>query len=195
MMGGIIQKIRSKIGRILLEPNKKRVRKEIFSHPESMIHHSFPDHRLSIFQGKGNEYGKIMIEEGFSCRDYCTILVFPNAYLTIGKSVFLNNCCSINCLDSIEIGSNTLFGEGVKIYDHNHLIFNDNNQIAVSKDQFSTAPVKIGSNCWIASNVTILKGVTIGDNVVIGANCLIHKSIPSNTIVKNNQQLKMEHYD
>ena len=31
--------------------------------------------------------------------------------------------------------------------------------------------------------------VEIGDNVIIGANCLIHKSIPSNTIVKHMENL------
>ncbi len=42
------------------------------------------------------------------------------AQLIIGDNVFMNNYCSINCLDEIEIGENTLFGEGVKLYDHNH---------------------------------------------------------------------------
>jgi acetyltransferase-like isoleucine patch superfamily enzyme len=74
----------------------------------------------------------------------------------------------------------------VKLYDHNHLITTENNQVNIAKDQFKSAPIIIGKNCWIGSNVTILKGVTIGDNVVIGANNLIHKSIPANTIVKYN---------
>ncbi|MCV5991015.1 hypothetical protein OFO94_33660, partial [Escherichia coli] len=47
----------------------------------------------------------------------------------------------------------------------------------VSKNEFITSPVKIGSNCWIGTNTIILKGVSITDNVIIGANSLVNKSI------------------
>jgi acetyltransferase-like isoleucine patch superfamily enzyme len=117
-------------------------------------------------------------------KKYCHILLFPKAELVIGRDVFFNNYCSINCLEKISIGENTLFGEGVKLYDHNHSFGYKENSLVVSKDQFETAPISIGKNCWIGSNVTILKGVTIGNNVIIGANCLIYKSIDSNIIVK-----------
>lgn len=92
----------------------------------------------------------------------------------------MNNYCSINCLEKIEIGENTLFGESVKIYDHNH-------QYSSEKIEHQ-APIKIGKNCWFGSNVIILKGVTIGDNVILGAGCVIHKDIPSNSIVINKQE-------
>ena len=35
----------------------------------------------------------------------------------------------------------------------------------------------------------ILKGVTIGDNVIIGAGAVIHKDIPSNSIVVSKEEL------
>jgi acetyltransferase-like isoleucine patch superfamily enzyme len=124
-------------------------------------------------------------------RKNCFIWIQGSASLSIGEEVFFNNNCSINCLDKIEIGSGTIFGEGVKLYDHNHK-YTTNPIISISKDQFNTAPILIGKNCWIGSNVTILKGVTIGDNVIIGANCLIYESIPSNSIVKLNQSLTLE---
>jgi acetyltransferase-like isoleucine patch superfamily enzyme len=117
-------------------------------------------------------------------KKYCHILMFPKAELVIDSNVFFNNYCSVNCLEKISIGENTMFGEGVKLYDHNHAFGYKENNLIVSKDQFETAPITIGKNCWIGSNVTILKGVTIGDNVIIGANCLIYKSIASNTVVK-----------
>ena len=117
-------------------------------------------------------------------KKYCHILMFPKAELVIDSSVFFNNYCSVNCLEKISIGENTMFGEGVKLYDHNHASGYEESILIVSKDQFETAPITIGKNCWIGSNVTILKGVTIGDNVIIGANCLIYKSIASNTVVK-----------
>ena len=46
--------------------------------------------------------------------------------------------------------------------------------------------------CGIGRNVTILKGATIGDNCVIGAGCVIAENIPSNTVVRLEQQLLKE---
>ena len=108
-----------------------------------------------------------------SARRNLNILVSQGS-LSFGKNCFVNNNCSFNCLDSIVIGENTIFGEGVKVYDHDHLI---NDGYYVSKNEFVTSPISIGANCWIGSNTIILKGVRITDNVVIGANSLINKSI------------------
>ena len=110
-----------------------------------------------------------------------------NGELTIGENCFFNNQCSITCLGKIEIGSNNQFGEAVLIYDHNHN-FRDKTQL-VSNQGYTIGKIKIGNNCWIGSHVVILKDVTIGDNVVIGAGCIIHKSIPGNSVVMNNQNL------
>lgn len=118
------------------------------------------------------------------------IMISNNGKVRIGNDVFFNNYCSINCLKSIDIGDGCIFGESVKIYDHNHKYINKNIRI---KDQgFSVGKISIGENCWIGSNVTILKDVTIGKNVIIGANCLIYQSIPSNSIVKNNNGIVID---
>lgn len=110
-----------------------------------------------------------------------------NSYLRIDNGVFFNNHCSINVLKEVRIGSNTIFGENVKIYDHNHIYQNPDMLI---KDQgFTMETVVIGDNCWIGSNVIILKGVRIGDNVVIGANCIIYKNIENNSLVMNKSEL------
>ncbi|MGZ0444451.1 DapH/DapD/GlmU-related protein [Citrobacter freundii] len=85
-------------------------------------------------------------------------------------------------MERIEVKENTIFGEGVKVYDHDHVI---NNYFRVSKNEFITSPIIIGSNCWIGSNVVILKGVNIVDNVIIGANSLVNKSISVSGIYVN----------
>ena len=108
--------------------------------------------------------------------------------LIIGDNVFFNNYCSLNANNSIEIGEGTLFGENVRVYDHNHRYMNIN--IPIKDQGFSSSPVTIGKHCWIASNVTILKGVHIGDNCVIGAGCVIFKDVPKNTVVVNKQNLE-----
>jgi acetyltransferase-like isoleucine patch superfamily enzyme len=99
--------------------------------------------------------------------------------IQIDEGCFFNNNCSINSMINITIGKNTIFGENVKMYDHDHL-FDD--QFGVSKDRFKKAPISIGQNCWIGSNVIILKGVSICDNVLIGAGAIVSKSITTNGI-------------
>lgn len=138
-------------------------------------------------EGEGSDI-KLEIQRKVEFREFCNILIREKAELIIQQNVFFNNYCSINCLERIIIGENTLFGEGVKLYDHNHL-YEISREILIHPRKFKTAPIIIGRNCWIGSNVTILKGVTIGNNVIIGANNLIYKSIPANTIVKAKAEL------
>jgi teichuronic acid biosynthesis glycosyltransferase TuaG len=123
---------------------------------------------------------------------YCIINIW-DAKLTIGCNVSFNNYCSINCMNSIDIGNNSWFGEGVRMYDHNHK-FNDS-LVPFTAQGFTSKPIKIGNNCWIGSNTVLLQGVEIGDNSVIGANNLIHKSVPPNTIVKARAMESMETID
>lgn len=130
----------------------------------------------------------VTLGNSMSFRNYVHILVQENAVLEVGDHFFMNNFCSINCLDRISIGNNTLFGENVKLYDHNHA-YQIQPEFKLFSSEFTTAPIKIGSNCWLGSNVTVLKGVTIGDNCIIGAGCTIYKDIPSNTTVINHQDL------
>lgn len=127
---------------------------------------------------------QISFEKNIEIRNYCNIWVEKNAQLHIKENFFMNNYCSINCLEKIEIGENTLFGEGVKLYDHNHQYHSK----GVEKQKFNTAPIKIGKNCWLGSNVIVLKGVNIGDNSIIGAGCVIHKDVPANSIIINKQE-------
>lgn len=125
----------------------------------------------------------------FYFRKRFNLLIEQGGSVKIGKRVFFNNDCSINCVDSIEIGSYTIFGENVKIFDHNHR-FNKKNT-PVSSQGLSHSKVIIGTNCWIGSNVVILKGAKIGNNCVIGAGCIINETISDDTIVRfNGDQVK-----
>lgn len=110
-------------------------------------------------------------------RRRCSIFA-DGGVVEIGRGTFLNNDCSINSNQSIVIGENTLLGEGVKIYDHNHRIVEG----MVSHSEFDSAPVRIGDHCWIGSNVVILPGVSIVDRVVIGAGAVITKDITESGI-------------
>lgn len=137
-----------------------------------------------------NHNGSVSIGDNFSTRRNVNLLV-DGGNLIVGSGVFFNNNCSVNCMGSIQIGNDCLFGENVKFYDHNHIFSElDKN---ISEQGFDIGKIIIGNNCWFGSNVTILNNVTIGNNVVIGANVLIFKSIPSNAIVTSKSELVIRH--
>ncbi|MBQ0151460.1 MAG: acyltransferase [Chryseobacterium sp.] len=130
----------------------------------------------------------LTIGSKLNLRNYVHFFLGENAECVIEENVFMNNFCSVNCLQHIFIGENTLFGENVKIYDHNH-VYTRSEPLQIKHQEFTSAPIHIGKNCWLGSNVTILKGVTIGDNAIIGAGCTIFKDVPANTTVVNSQVL------
>ncbi len=133
---------------------------------------------------------KISIDSNSIIRSFCSILCGDSGKLEIGMNVFFNNYCSINCLHEISIGDDTIFGEGVRLYDHNHGF--KCTDLPFWKQDMKRGKIVIGKNCWIGANSVILSNVEIGDNVVIGANNLIFRSIPSNTIVKSSPQNTIE---
>ena len=108
--------------------------------------------------------GRIKIDSAFYRRGFVAHLGCKDAKIKIGSNCFFNNYCSINSMENIEIGDGCTFGEGVRLYDHDH----DFRHKKKEGLPYVTSPIKIGSNVWCGSNVLILKGVSIGDNAVIG---------------------------
>lgn len=140
--------------------------------------------RFTTIIGKG----KIAFGNGTTFRRGFSAMVDKGAEIRIGNDCFFNNYCSLNANKKIEIGEGSIFGENVKIYDHNHL-YRDK-MLTIKEQGYASAPVKIGKHCWIASNVVILKGVTIGDHCIIGAGCIVYKNVASNTVLINHQALE-----
>ena len=118
-----------------------------------------------------------------------SVMLDKDASLIIENDCFFNNGCSIAANKKIIIKEGCLFGENVKIYDHNHRFREKESYI---KDQgFTTASIEIGKNCWIGSNVVILKGTKLGEHCVVGAGAVIEGDIPANTIIKQGRNLEM----
>jgi len=151
---------------------------------------NFGDYSLiKFFQADSS----LFLGNNVTARRACLLQLFGGR-MEIGNNVFFNNNCSISCFGEIKIGDGTMFGENVKLYDHNHKYEIASRQLNIHPNEFAVGKILIGKNCWIASNVIILNNVTIGDNVIIGAGCIIYKSVPSNTIVKNKQDLLIQNY-
>lgn len=145
--------------------------------------------RISMLYYKVFLYKSLQIGKGVSFRKHFSINIGKNGHIEIGGGCFFNQYCSLNAHTLIKIGENCLFGENVKVYDHNHG-YKDLSRL-IKNQEFTTAPIFIGNNCWISSNCVILKGVTIGDNCVIGAGCIIYKDVPANSVIINKQVLSV----
>lgn len=139
---------------------------------------------LKLKAGRGTQifFGNNVENDG---RLYITAAHYGS--LKIGSGVYFNDGVVISCLGIIEIGDNTLFGPGVRVFDNNHVFGTS----GVSRE-CREGCIKIGKNCWIASNVVILKGADIGDNSVIGAGCVISGKIPEHSKVTLGTELKIE---
>jgi len=150
---------------------------------------SFPNWR-NIYIGKNSQLSLkrgafIKIENNFSIRNDVFFNLAENASVIIGDGVFINNGCKINCQKNIILGNNTLLGEYVLFYDHDHTILKEDR-----KNRFVTNSIEIESDVWIGSHSVITKGVTIGAGSVIGALNCIRKNVPRNCIVKSDSEMQ-----
>ena len=130
---------------------------------------------------KANRFFRVELSRGSSLKILGTldvkenvlIAVRKNATLTIGRDCFFNRNCSVVVREKIEIGSDCMFGESVRIYDNNHLIENG----IIYKDKYNTKSIRIGDGCWIANDVNILMGSKIPKKSVIAAMSLVNKEL------------------
>ena len=135
------------------------------------------------------KYGsRLKVGKGVHFRKGFIINISKNGKLTIGDGTWFNNYCSINCHEKITIGKNNLFGEGVRIYDHNH-VFNDKS--VNMKKSYRSRSIVIGDRNWFGSNVVILSKAKIGDNNVFGANMVINSKFESDNIVREAGELSI----
>lgn len=131
------------------------------------------------------DHGKVRMGNNVIFRKFCIVYIEAGE-LSLADNVFFNNYCSVTCLGKIEIGAHSIFGEGVRLYDHNH-IFGDTS-LPVYEQGMKIVKITIGRNCWIGANTVILNNVSIGDGAVIGANNLIYKDVPAGALVKSRQE-------
>lgn len=140
-----------------------------------------PNTEIDIGRGAKLNLGrKVRAHSGVKLR------VRNNAELSIGNNTAFNYGCMVTSHQSIKIGSNSIFGPNVLIYDHDHDFRAENGL----KLKYKTSDVEIGNNVWIGANTVILKGTRIGDNCVIGAGCVINGVFPNNTVIVQKRETK-----
>jgi len=119
------------------------------------------------------------------------VLLFSKGKLNIGTQFGINSYSRIVAHEEITIGDNVTIGQFVSILDHDHRYSFERENLHLSG--YTTAPISIGNNVWIADKCTILKGVSIGNNVVIGANTLVNKDVPDNVVFAGNPGRILKH--
>lgn len=110
------------------------------------------------------------------------ICVTNGGKMSVGYNSTLSFNCIVTCMEKIVIGNNVMIGPGLKMFDHDHDFYTDDNY---NEKGYRTGEINIEDNVWLGCNVTILKGVTIGKNSVIAAGSVITRSIPANSIYRN----------
>lgn len=131
-------------------------------------------------QIKIHKGGKLSIGDHFSAQKGLLVSVLPGGELSLGNNININSDCSIVARKKITIGSDVIFGPGVKVYDHDH------DYRKTGKDRrttFVTGEVEIGNGVWLGANCVVLRGTKIGDNCVFGAGSIIKGEYPGNTLI------------
>lgn len=133
---------------------------------------------IEIFHKRANVHiGKFVF-----IRKNTSIRVDHTGELLICDKVFINNNCTINCVNKITIGSQTKIAPNVCINDHDHNYKNPSEQHLIE------GTVSIGKNVWIGANAVILRDTTIGDNAVIAAGSVVKGNVPENSLYINKRE-------
>jgi len=130
-----------------------------------------------------NDSGMIHLGEHVEIRENCILNVTSGGIIRIDDRVFMNDGCYINARELVHIGKDTMFGQGVKIYDHDHDYRSEN-----IKTTFKQSPVTIGNNIWICSDVIILKGCKVENNSVIAAGTVVRNNVSSNVLCYSHKE-------
>ena len=136
-----------------------------------------------VFKGATLDiYRKGSCKIGNNVRIDCNsnVVVTEGGKLSIGDNVGIGYFNRVICREKITIGSNTILGPNVMIYDHDHIY---SSETGVDRKEYLTSEISIGKNCWIGSNTVILRGTHIGNRCLIAAGCVIKGDIPDGTKV------------
>lgn len=134
--------------------------------------------------------GSLFLGKRVSAHSGTKLSVTNGGILSVGDRVAFNYNCIISCREKIEIGSNTTFGPGVIVYDHDHDFRTCNK---MNSGKYVSSEVIIGENCWIGANTVILRGTKIGDNCVVGAGSVIKGIFPANSLIVQKRRADIFH--
>lgn len=105
----------------------------------------------------------------------------PPRALVIGDRCVLGARTSITAHESIEIGDDVWFGQGVFVSDASHGY--QDPEVPIGRQFGTHQAVRIGSGSWIGHGAIVLPGTSIGRNVVVGAGSVVRGTIEDHAVV------------
>ena len=138
----------------------------------------------TVFYNDGvlNIYGHISIFNGSS------LIVRPNAELSIGDNFSMSQCSVIQAYKKITIGKDCTVSWDCLIMDSDtHPILDLEKKNILN----SNMDIVLGDHIWLCSGVKVFKGSNIPKNCVVGAGSVITKKLEkSNAVYVNNTAIK-----
>lgn len=105
--------------------------------------------------------------------------------ILIGKSVSVGANSTIVSWGGIRIEEGAMIAGGCSIsagrFDYSEL-----NRSVAEQEAYTTGPIVIGRNVWMATGVTVLDGVRIGDDAILSAGSVVTGNIPPQTVASGN---------
>lgn len=117
--------------------------------------------------------GTLEIGAGSVVLDYAW-LQSQGGRLKLGQNCLIGRGAVIICSADLEIGDGVLTAEHVTIRDQDHIHQGSGRLEAQGS---TAAPIRIGSDVWLAAKVTVTKGVEIAPRAVVGANSVVTRSL------------------
>ena len=100
-------------------------------------------------------------------------------FLTIGDNCWLGECCWIDNLDRVTIGSNVCISQGAMLLTGNH-------DYKVATMPYRNAPITIEDGAWIGANSTVCPGVKVGENAILAVGSVATKDLEANGVYQGN---------
>jgi acetyltransferase-like isoleucine patch superfamily enzyme len=170
-----------------------RCRTEIHVHPAPLVRRALRALRLLAYDALwGKRAGRVSLGPRLNFDPAMDLMLERGVILAhdgsfsgpgrvhIGERSYLGPYFSIQCITSVTIGADCLFGNFVSIIDNDH---ERSAGELIRVQPLDGAPVTIGRDCWLGEKAIVLRGVTIGDHAIVAAGALVRQDVEPYAIV------------
>jgi acetyltransferase-like isoleucine patch superfamily enzyme len=157
----------------------------IFRHPAKItIGNNVTIDDLGLIDARGTFDQGIVLEDDVMINRN-TSIQSKGGDISIGNSVTVGAGSHLVSWSGIRIDEGSVLAGGCYLsagkFDYSEL-----GKSILEQEAFSSGPILIGKNSWIATRVTILDGVQIGEDAIISAGSFVTGNIPPRTIASGN---------
>lgn len=157
----------------------------VFRHPSKIsIGNGVTIDDMSLIDARGAQGEGIRIGDGVIINRNTTVQS-KGGDILIGKSVSIGANSTVVSWGGIRIEEGTVIAGGCSIsagrFDYSEL-----NRSVAEQEAYTTGPIVIGKNVWLATGVTILDGVRIADDAIVSAGSVVTSNVPAQAVSSGN---------